>query len=442
MPMKPPLRTIAEIYERYLLQPAVSIDSRKVAAGGMFFALRGTRADGNQYAASALDGGAGYAVVDDPTVVPARDDRYLLVDDVQTALQQLAAYHRSTFRMPVLAITGSNGKTTTKELIAAVMGRQYSVHATPGNYNNHLGLPLTILGMPRGTEFLLLEMGANHVGEIAGLCRIGQPTHGLVTNIGDAHLEGFGGRAGVIRGKGELYDHLAANRGIGFVNQDEAYLADMAAAVSRVIPYFDSDAPSVSVPGMEIRRDGLSPTVSVAFLSDGELISATTQLSGQHNLQNIKTAIAVGKYFKVPGRQIAAALREYAPENHRSQWLTHRGIRFYWDAYNANPSSVAAALESFATLSEPAASVVVLGEMRELGEASAAAHRRVALRAGQVARTVLLVGEGMRSTAEEFDRPHFTDSSVLKDWFWAQDWTDKQVFVKGSRGNRLERLLD
>jgi UDP-N-acetylmuramoyl-tripeptide--D-alanyl-D-alanine ligase len=442
MPMKPPLRTIAEIYERYLLQPAVSIDSRKVAAGGMFFALRGTRADGNQYAASALDGGAGYAVVDDPNVVPARDDRYLLVDDVQTALQQLAAYHRSTFRMPVLAITGSNGKTTTKELIAAVMGRQYSVHATPGNYNNHLGLPLTILGMPRGTEFLLLEMGANHVGEIAGLCRIGQPTHGLVTNIGDAHLEGFGGRAGVIRGKGELYDHLAANRGIGFVNQDEAYLADMAAAVSRVIPYFDSDAPSVSVPGMEIRRDGLSPTVSVAFLSDGELISATTQLSGQHNLQNIKTAIAVGKYFKVPGRQIAAALREYAPENHRSQWLTHRGIRFYWDAYNANPSSVAAALESFATLSEPAASVVVLGEMRELGEASAAAHRRVALRAGQVARTVLLVGEGMRSTAEEFDRPHFTDSSVLKDWFWAQDWTDKQVFVKGSRGNRLERLLD
>jgi UDP-N-acetylmuramoyl-tripeptide--D-alanyl-D-alanine ligase len=239
-----------------------------------------------------------------------------------------------------------------------------------------------------------------------------------------------------------LYDHLAANRGIGFVNQDEAYLADMAAAVSRVIPYFDSDAPSVSVPGMEIRRDGLSPTVSVAFLSDGELISATTQLSGQHNLQNIKTAIAVGKYFKVPGRQIAAALREYAPENHRSQWLTHRGIRFYWDAYNANPSSVAASLESFATLSEPAASVVVLGEMRELGEASAAAHRRVALRAGQVARTVLLVGEGMRSTAEEFDRPHFTDSSVLKDWFWAQDWTDKQVFVKGSRGNRLERLLD
>jgi UDP-N-acetylmuramoyl-tripeptide--D-alanyl-D-alanine ligase len=411
----------------------------------MFFALRGERVDGNQYAASAVANGAAFAVIDDPAVVPdnpGEADRYLLVEDSQTALQQLATHHRSVFRMPVLAVTGSNGKTTTKELIAAVMGRQYRVHATPGNYNNHLGLPLTILSTPPGTEFLLLEMGANHVGEIAALCRIGRPTHGLVTNIGDAHLEGFGGRSGIIRGKGELYDYLAAHRGIAFVNGNEEHLADMAAGVDRVIHYLDSEHPAPEVPGMEIRPDAVSPNVAVSFLSAGELISVTTHLSGRHNLQNIKTAIAVGKYFKVAGRQIAAALKDYRPDNHRSQWMTHRGVRFYWDAYNANPSSVMAALESFAALTKPADSVVILGEMLELGAASEAAHRSVVLRAGQVARTVLLVGDQMRDTAREFDRPHFADSTALRDWFWAEQWEGKQVFVKGSRGNRLERLLD
>ncbi len=440
--MKPSYRSIAELYAIYLQHPAVAIDSRKVSQDGLFVALHGATQDGNRYAAAALQAGAAYVLVDDPLVVPEGDERYLLVEDSLVALQQLATYHRREFRMPVLAITGSNGKTTTKELIAGVMSRQYSVHATPGNYNNHIGLPLTILAMPEGTEFLILEMGANHQREIAELCMIGRPTHGLVTNIGDAHLEGFGGREGVRRGKGELFDYLAANQGVAFVNTDENDLADLSARVERVVPYFTSTEPSPLVPGMEIRTEALNPTVHVSFLNEvRELITTPTQLSGQHNLQNIKTAVAVGKYFKVPGAMIALALKLYQPANHRSQRLRHREVDFYWDAYNANPSSVEAALVSFATDVAPNDAVVILGEMLELGHYGGPAHRRVALRAGQVAHTVLLVGEEMAPVAREFDRPYFRNSEALAEWFWTQEWAGKQVFVKGSRGNKLEKLL-
>ncbi|NJB86997.1 UDP-N-acetylmuramoyl-tripeptide--D-alanyl-D-alanine ligase [Lewinella marina] len=440
--MKLTYAELPELYRLYLQHPQVSIDSRRVPDGGLFIALRG-RTDGNQYAAAALAAGAAYAIVDDPEVAAAGDDRYLLVEDGLKALQQLAGRHRAAFRMPVFAITGSNGKTTTKELIAAVMSQQYRVHATPGNYNNHIGLPLTILSMPPGTEFLILEMGANHRGEIAELCAIGRPTHGLITNIGTAHLEGFGGQEGIRLGKGELYDFLRTNGGVVFVNNDEPQLADMAQGMSRIIPYFSSEEPSLSVAGLEIKTLATHPNLRVAFFSEArELVETDTQLAGKHNLQNVKSAIAVGRYFKVPGAGICAALSGYRPANHRSQWLTHRGVTFYWDAYNANPSSVGAALSSFSADSAPSDSVVVLGEMLELGEAAPAAHRQVALQAGQVARTVLLVGREMAEVAREFDRPHFADSGQLAEWFWQQEWAGKKVFVKGSRGNRLERLLD
>ncbi|WP_232830184.1 UDP-N-acetylmuramoyl-tripeptide--D-alanyl-D-alanine ligase [Lewinella sp. IMCC34191] len=438
--MEIPQSSLTDIYRIYLEHPRVVIDSRKAERGSLFFALRGNT-DGNQYAAAALDRGAAYAVVDNPAVITEGDGRYLLVADTLTTLQELAKRHRGDFRMPVLAITGSNGKTTTKELVTAVMSRQYRVHATPGNYNNHIGLPLTVLSMPKGTEFLVLEMGANHVGEIAELCEIGRPTHGIITNIGDAHLEGFGGKAGVIKGKGELYDFLRQTGGVAFVNTDEEHLPVMAESLKRIISYFTSEEPSPLVPGLEIKTLAIHPNVNVRFLAAGEPYSAQTHLSGRHNLQNIKTAIAVGKYFKVPGPEIAAALAEYQSANHRSQWLTHRDVAFYWDAYNANPSSVMAALDSFAITNPAGDSVVVLGEMLELGEGSEAAHRRVVLRAGQVARTVLLLGSEMEPVARELGRPHFADVSSLADWFWQQDWTGKKVFVKGSRGNKLEKLL-
>jgi len=215
------------LYEIYRKHPNVCIDSRKVKPGDLFVGLAGTQVQGNLYAAKALAEGAAFAIVDDPLVVKEGDDRYLLVEDSLVALQNLATEHRRRHQMPVLAITGSNGKTTTKELVNAVMSRRYTVHVTPGNYNNHLGLPLTVLATPEEAEMTVLEMGANHQGEIAELCRIGRPTHGLITNIGDAHLEGFGGREGVIAGKGELYSWLATNKGVAFVNTDEEHLEDM-----------------------------------------------------------------------------------------------------------------------------------------------------------------------------------------------------------------------
>lgn len=430
------------LYELYRKHPRICIDSRRVEPGDLFVGLAGTQVQGNQYAQAALDAGAAFAIVDDPGVVVLADERYVLVPDSLLALQNMATEHRRRNRMPVLAITGSNGKTTTKELIHAVMARRYRVHATPGNYNNHLGLPLTILATPEDTEMTILEMGANHRGEIAELCRIGRPTHGLITNIGEAHLEGFGGIEGVIAGKGELYTWLAQNKGVAFVNAEEAHLGEMSAALDRIIRYQESESPRREEPGQEIKVYRLHPTIEIGFLDEGgDLQRCEVQLSGRHNLQNVKAAVGVGKYFKVPGKEIVAGLSAYRSANHRSQVLEHKGIPFYWDAYNANPSSVVAALRSFATDHEATDAVVILGEMLELGEAAPAAHRRVVLRAGQAARTVILVGQDMADVAREFDRPWFADSVALADWFWSQDWTGKTVFVKGSRGNQLERLL-
>lgn len=430
------------LYSLYRNHPTVRIDSRKVAEGDLFVGLSGTQVEGNKFAAAALAAGAAYAIVDDPSVVPPGDERYLLVENSLITLQNLAMEHRRRHRMPVLAITGSNGKTTTKELVNAVMSRRYKVHATPGNYNNHLGLPLTILATPTDAEMIILEMGANHQGEIAELCRLGRPTHGLVTNVGDAHLEGFGGKAGVIAGKGELYDYLAVNDGVAFVNADEDHLRDMAAANARIIYYRESEAPMLEEPAMEIKVYALHPFIEVGFHDENdEEVRFTVQLSGKHNLQNVKTAICVGKYFKVPGAETAAGLSGYVSENHRSQMMEHRGVSFYWDAYNANPSSVEASLTGFSASHKAEHVVVILGEMLELGAASEAAHRRVSLRAGQAGRTVLLVGNAMKAAATEFDRPWFPDSTAIAAWFWKQDWKGKTIFVKGSRGNRLEKLL-
>ncbi|MEM9930674.1 MAG: UDP-N-acetylmuramoyl-tripeptide--D-alanyl-D-alanine ligase [Bacteroidota bacterium] len=435
--------TEADLYDIYLRHSNICIDSRKVAAGDLFVGLAGTRVDGNKFAAVALATGAAYAIVDDPQIVVPQDDRYLLVADSLRALQQLAAERRRREVMPVLAITGSNGKTTTKELIYAVMSRRYQVHVTPGNFNNHLGLPLTVLATPAGTEMTILEMGANHQGEIAALCELGRPTHGLITNIGEAHLEGFGGIEGVKKGKGELYQYLAAQRGVIFVNLDEDHLPGMAQLVERRVPYHESEQPSPDEPGMETKVYALHPKIAVGFLDEERaLLRAEVALSGRHNLQNVKAAIAVGKYFKVPGAEIVAALSAYRPENLRSQLLEHRGVTFYWDAYNANPSSMEAALNSFHFDYSPNEAVVILGEMLELGVAAAAAHRKVALRGGQVGQTLILVGAELELVAQEFNRPWFADSQALANWFWKQDWKGKTIFVKGSRGNKLEVLLD
>ncbi|NJO86997.1 MAG: UDP-N-acetylmuramoyl-tripeptide--D-alanyl-D-alanine ligase [Lewinella sp.] len=437
-----PPTSVSELYALYQAHPLVSIDSRQLPPQCLFFALRGERFDGNAYAAAALAGGAAYAIVDDAAVAAALGpQRCRYVKNSQEALQALANHHRQQLRLPVLAITGSNGKTTTKELIASVMAQHYRVHYTPGNYNNHLGVPLTLLQIGADIEMAIIEMGANHQREIAALCRIAEPTHGLITNIGEAHLEGFGGLEGVKIGKGELYDYLAANGGVAFVNLDAEYLPTMAERVPRRINYLASAAPNKAIPAMETQLLALVPNVKVGLYEAETLITAQTQLPGHHNFENIKAAVAVGKYFKVPAASIVAGLEAYQPQNNRSERQEYRGVAFFLDAYNANPSSTEAALRAFAALGEPPRAVV-LGEMLELGTAGPAAHHRIAaLARGLGFEQLLLVGAAYAPAAEALSCPYFVDVVALRTWFWAQDWQGYTIMVKGSRGVKLEQLL-
>lgn len=420
----------------------VCTDTRKLQDGDLFFALKGANFDGNAFAAQALEQGAAYAVIDDPKV--KADDRYLLVPDTLQALQQLATDYRRTFKIPFLAITGSNGKTTTKELIATVLGQAHVTHFTQGNFNNHIGVPLTLLAMPANTEIAVVEMGANHQGEIADLCKIAEPSHGLITNVGLAHLEGFGGFEGVKKGKSEMYAYLAENGGVAFINLDEAHLTELAdqRGVKRRITYHLSNHPDLSHPVYEIKPLQVTPQISVAFLTeDGDTQVLHSKLSGKHNLQNIITAIAVGKYFKVGGERIAAAIEAYVPSNNRSQWVEKDGTRYYLDAYNANPTSMRASLQNFATL-ESGAKWAVLGDMLELGASSASEHAEIA----QFAKSlhldgVILVGPHFAKAATGLDLPHFNTPAELIASDFPKQWLGSMVMIKGSRGMQLERVL-
>lgn len=433
--------SLTELYELYLQHPRISTDSRTVQPGDLFFALHGDRFDGNRFAAAALERGAALAVVDDPGVVA--DERYLLVSDTLSSLQGLARHHRRQLPIPLLAITGSNGKTTTKELIAAVLGRHYRMHYTRGNLNNHIGVPLTLLSMPADTEIAIIEMGANHQGEIDALCRIAEPTHGLVTNVGQAHLEGFGGFEGVIRGKGELYRYLAENDGVAFVNIDEAHLQEMASPVRRQVQYTQSDTPDAMHSPMEVQLVQLHPHIRYAFLDERrELVSGDSHLSGKHNFQNVLTAVAVAKYFKVPGRLTLEAIADYVPSNNRSQQAEKNGVRFYLDAYNANPSSMEATLRNFSAVAT-APRAVILGDMLELGSTTMQEHQRIGeLARGQAYERTILVGPLFAPIAAQLQLPHFGDVTTLRDWFWQQDWTGYTVLLKASRGIGLDRLLN
>jgi len=419
---------------------AVSTDSRKIEPGCIFFALRGENFNGNQYAQAALEKGASYAIVDDPDW--AKTSHCILVNDVLTTLQDLARYHRRQLHIPIIAITGSNGKTTTKELIATVLGSQYRIHYTQGNLNNHIGVPLTLLQLDQQLEVAVIEMGANHQGEIDQLCRIAEPTHGLITNIGKAHLEGFGGIEGVKKGKSELYRYLAETDGLAFVNNDEPFLVDLSAVVRKRIYYELSEVPDPQHKPYEVKLLQLQPFIRVAFLDDHvQLIESSSKLMGIHNFQNIKTAVTLGKYFKVPGEKIKAAIESYNPNMNRSQVIPWGSNSILLDAYNANPSSMEVTLRSFA---ESAAQqrVAILGDMFELGDAAPSEHERVA----QLAKSlnldqVILVGNNFAAAAHALDCLHFSNGADLKIWFSAQIWENTAILIKGSRGMALEKLL-
>jgi UDP-N-acetylmuramoyl-tripeptide--D-alanyl-D-alanine ligase len=422
---------IEELYKIYLQYPSVQTDTRKLKDGDLFFALKGPNFNGNEFAAKALEAGAAYAVIDEARY--AVEGKTILVDDGLEALQQLAKHHRQQFQIPFLAITGSNGKTTTKELIHAVLSSAYRTYTTEGNLNNHIGVPLTILKMRGDAEMAVIEMGANHQKEIASYCAIALPTHGLITNCGKAHLEGFGGVEGVRKGKGELFDHLRQNGGTAFIMQDYDYLRDMSRGVAETVAYGTKDAP---LSGNVTQSD---PFLEVSFHAGFEGV-IRTNLVGGYNLPNVLAAVAVGRYFKVEEEKIRQSIENYTPSNSRSQLVRKGSNNIILDAYNANPSSMKAAIDNFARTGA-ADKILVLGGMAELGESTPAEHQGIVDQIGSYTwKHVVLVGENFRNTRHSYLQ--FSTPSEAAQWLKQQNITNSYLLVKGSRSTQMEKVLE
>lgn len=412
-----------KLYDLFREHPLISTDTRRIEPGSIFFALRGATFDGNRFAAEALSKGAAYAVVDDPAAASG-DKRILRVDDALQAMQALARCHRRALGIPILAISGSNGKTTTKELVSRVLAERYRIYATHGNLNNHIGVPLTLLAMTADTEFGVVEMGASACGEIALLASIAEPDYGLLTNVGRAHLEGFGGPEGVRRGKGELYDYLAKSGGRAFVRREDETLCGMAA-----------------------ERPALRVEYYPTALADG----VESRLEGDYNRYNIAAAVAVGRFFGIPDARIRAAVAGYAPDNNRSQRMTTARNTLVVDCYNANPSSMRASVSHF--LAEPlgtrARRVLILGDMLELGDWSEREHAAIIrLAAADPTADVILVGrefarayEGLGAGERPVGATRYPTCEDLVAALTADPVRDALVLVKGSRGIGLERAL-
>ena len=422
--------TTEQLYALYLQHPSVSTDTRTLQPGDIYFALKGPSFNGNLYAGQALSNGAAYAVIDEQT--HAAGERTILVEDVLQTLQQLARHHRQTFTIPFLAITGSNGKTTTKELIHQVLSTKYKTYTTRGNLNNQIGVPLTLLRIQRDAEIAVIEMGANHLKEIESYCSYTLPTHGLITNVGKAHLEGFGSEANIRKGKGELYDFLRQHNGTAFVMSDYEYLQEMSQGIL-VVPYGTREG---DVTGTVLQSD---PFLEVSFRTDQEQHTVQTQLVGAYNLPNVLAAVAVGKHFSVVDDAIKAAIEAYAPTNSRSQLIEAGSNKIILDAYNANPSSMQSAVENFARM-QAASKVLVLGAMAELGSGSLHEHQALVQLLQQYQwKEVALVGGDFLHIAHPYRS--FSDALAAAEWFRAQHFTQTHILVKGSRSMRMETVL-
>ncbi|MBQ9473523.1 MAG: UDP-N-acetylmuramoyl-tripeptide--D-alanyl-D-alanine ligase [Bacteroidales bacterium] len=458
-------KNIDQLHSIYLRSHTVTTDSRTVTPGCIFFALRGANFDGNQFVDKALEQGAACCVTEDRS--RQADDRCMVVDDVLTTLQELARRHRDSMTVPVVAITGTNGKTTTKELVREVLRRKYRVHATAGNYNNHIGVPLTILSTPADTDILIVEMGANHPGEIDALCAIAHPDFGLITNVGKAHLEGFGSFEGVIETKTELYRYLASRNGMAFVNADNSILMQHATALS-VIPDIPSMVPgyiptmpafdyndggsrlstdtygSAAEAGTRGSCTGAGPYMAFYFEVGDNVYRVQTHLMGGYNFDNAMAAVCVGRFFNVEPFDIKEALEQYVPENNRSQYKRTGRNELILDCYNANPSSMEAALKSFAAIEHPN-KWVMLGGMRELGKDSRREHEHVIEMLPQCHPTgVLLVGEEFESLQDEARKMcgqaevvWFADSTAACDYLRSNQLNGTLSLIKGSNSNKM-----
>jgi UDP-N-acetylmuramoyl-tripeptide--D-alanyl-D-alanine ligase len=423
--------TIPELYQLFLQYPSAQTDTRKIKTGDIFFALKGPNFNGNTFAAKALKMGAAYAVVDEAD--GERDSRILLFADVLETLQALAKHHREQFTIPFIGITGSNGKTTSKELIYAVLSSHYKTYTTQGNLNNHIGVPLTLLSVKPDAEMAVIEMGANHQKEIEGYCVYTQPTHGVITNAGKAHLEGFGGVEGVRKGKGELYAFLAAHDGTAFVYADYDYLQQMSTAVKHIVKYGQQEG---LVRGTILSNE---PFLEVGITEGVKNVSSIkTQLVGDYNLPNILCAVVIGKYFSVPEEKIKASIENYTPSNSRSQLVLKNSNTIILDAYNANPTSMKAAIENFAQL-KAAKKVLMLGGMMELGAESVEEHKNIiSLIKKYNWENVVLVGGDFANVDHGFI--FFPDSVQAREWFISQHFLQTHLLVKGSRSMQMEKI--
>ena len=430
------MMNIEQLYQTYLQSRAVTTDSRAITPGCLFFAFKGEKFDGNAFAPQALEQGAALCIISAPQY--RVDDRCILVPDVLTTLQELAKHHRQHLTIPVIGITGTNGKTTTKELVHAVLSRRYRTHATTGNHNNHLGVPLTLLGIPANAEIAIIEMGANHPGEIASLCAIANPDFGLITNVGRAHLEGFGSFEGVIRTKTELYRHLAAKQGTAFVNANNDILIRQATDCHlATVTYGDSD--TAQVRGHLVGSD---PYMKY-YMEDGDNVySIQSQLLGNYNFDNAMAASAVGRYFRVDYWDIKEAIEQYIPSNNRSQYKeTGRNVLIL-DCYNANPSSMGVALDNFEALKREN-KVAMLGNMRELGTDSRAEHEKIVARltARNDMKAVLVGAEFEFAHQKASDRLlWFADVQAAVKYFEQNPLNGCTVLLKGSNGTRMWEL--
>ncbi|MGZ8537125.1 MAG: UDP-N-acetylmuramoyl-tripeptide--D-alanyl-D-alanine ligase [Flavisolibacter sp.] len=422
---------LEELYQIYLRHPSVQTDTRKLKKDDLFFALKGPSFNGNEFAQKAVDSGAAFAIIDQEKFAIGK--KTILVEDVLTTLQQLARHHRNQFQIPFIAITGSNGKTTTKELIHAVLSSTYITYTTAGNLNNHIGVPLTILSIKKDAAMAVIEMGANHLKEIESYCEIALPTHGLITNCGKAHLEGFGGEEGVRKGKGELFEYLKKNDGIAFIMSDYSYLKEMSNGISTIVTYGTSDAQIEGVAKSSGRY-------LQAQFQKGFSGNIQTHLVGDYNLPNVLAAVAVGKHFEVGDDEICSAIEDYLPTNSRSQFLEKDSNKIILDAYNANPSSMKAAIGNFAN-TEGENKILVLGAMAELGNSSIKEHLNIV---EEIKRhnwkDVVLVGGDFLKIDHPFQK--FSSSTDAGNWLKKQKPENAYLLIKGSRSMQMEKVLE
>ena len=418
---------ISTLYTYFLKSMSVCTDTRKVKQGDIFFALKGDNFNGNLFALQALEQGATIAVVDEN--INSDNKKLFKVDDVLATLQALAKHHRQQFNIPFIAITGSNGKTTTKELVSTVLATQYKTYTTYGNLNNHIGVPLTLLSIKQDAQMAVIEMGANHKKEIESYCQYTLPNYGIITNCGKAHLEGFGGVEGVKKGKGELFKYLKENNGTAFVYWDFDYLQKMSKGIEHIVKY----GTKTGVITGNVKTN--NPFLSVET-NDGLI---ETNLVGDYNVSNVLTAVVIGKHFNISFEKIKAAIENYMPSNSRSQLIEKGTNRIVLDAYNANPSSMKAAIENFAKINSNS-KILMLGAMMELGKESVAEHHSIVDLINQFNwKKVVLVGGDFDKISHH--HLYFENSIDAANWFTEQDINDSHILIKGSRSMQMEKIL-